>query len=235
MSALYQATSTQICRWQAFSNLASLENSATETILESAHHAIQQRGAFHLVLAGGNTPRQIYKRLREANADWLRWHIYFGDERCLPTHHPERNSLMANETWLDHVGIPRQQIHPIPAELGAKTATQHYIEIISSVKLFDLVLLGLGEDGHTASLFPQHELGQQPQSPAVLAVFNAPKQPAERVSLSASRLSATRQVLFLVTGENKLPALQLWREGKNLPAAAIRPENGVDIFVENFG
>jgi len=234
MSALYQAQSTQICRWHSFSSLASLENTATQTILESAHHAIQQRGAFHLVLAGGNTPRQIYKKLREADADWHRWHIYFGDERCLPTHHPERNSLMASETWLDHVAIPRQQIHLIPAELGAKIAAQHYAEIMNSVKTFDLVLLGLGEDGHTASLFPQHELGQQPQSPAVLAVFNAPKPPPERVSLSAYRLSTSHQVLFLVTGKNKAHALQLWREGINLPAAAIRPENGVDIFVEEF-
>ena len=234
MSALYQAKSTQICRWHSFSNLASLENTATQTILESAHHAIQQRGAFHLVLAGGNTPRQIYKKLREADADWHRWHIYFGDERCLPAHHPERNSLMASETWLDHVAIPRLQIHAIPAELGADIGAQHYAKIMSSIKLFDLVLLGLGEDGHTASLFPGHELGHHAQSPAVLAVFDAPKAPAARVSLSANRLSATRQVLFLAAGKNKAAATQHWREGINLPAAAIQPENGVDIFLENF-
>jgi len=223
----------QICRWHSFTSLTSLENAATQTILDSAQHAIQQRGAFHLVLAGGNTPRQIYKKLRESQANWQRWHIYFGDERCLATNHPDRNSLMATEAWLSHVGIPRQQIHPIPAEFGAKIAAQRYVEMISSVKMFDLALLGLGEDGHTASLFPKDELGENPLAPATLAVFNAPKPPAERVSLSANRLSASHQILFLITGKNKATALQNWRDGIAIPAAAIRPENGVDIFVEN--
>jgi len=224
----------QLCRWHSFSSLTSLENTATQTILDSAQHAIQQRGAFHLVLAGGNTPKQIYKKLRESVADWHRWHIYFGDERCLPSNHPDRNSLMAADAWLAHVGIPRQQIHFIPAELGAKIAAQRYAEIISTVKQLDLVLLGLGEDGHTASLFPKQESGKDAHAPATLAVFNAPKPPAERVSLSANRLSAAHQVLFLITGKNKAQALQEWRDGVDLPAAAIRPENGVDIFVEDF-
>jgi len=140
---------------------------------------------------------------------------------------------MATEAWLSHVAIPRQHIHIIPAELGAKIAAQHYAKVVSSVKIFDLVLLGLGEDGHTASLFPQHELGQNLDSPNTLSVFKAPKPPAERVSLSANRLSAAHQVLFLITGKNKAQALQDWREGIDIPAAAIRPENGVDIFVEN--
>jgi 6-phosphogluconolactonase len=98
---------------------------------------------------------------------------------------------------------------------------------------FDLVLLGLGEDGHTASLFPDHEWGAEAGSPDALAVFDAPKPPSERVSMSAARLSRARHVLFLVSGESKRLAVSTWRAGSNIPARAIQPESGVDILVES--
>ncbi|MFA6015039.1 MAG: 6-phosphogluconolactonase [Gallionellaceae bacterium] len=223
----------QICRWQPFTTASQLEQAAVEKILSLAKQAIAARGAFHIVLAGGTTPRRVYEALRQANTNWQAWHIYFGDERCLPAQHAERNSLMASLAWLDHVGIPEQQIHPIPAELGAAKATENYSLIINELHEFDLVLLGLGEDGHTASLFPGHELGTMENAPDTLAVFDAPKPPPERVSLSAHRLSNARQVIFLVTGKSKLQAVNDWRAGSAIPAAAITPKAGVDIYIEN--
>ncbi len=95
------------------------------------------------------------------------------------------------------------------------------------------MLLGLGEDGHTASLFPMHDWGAAPDSPDVLAVFDAPKPPPQRVSLSAARLSRAREVLFLVAGESKRDAVKRWRAGEQLPAAAIQPAAGVDVLVES--
>jgi len=220
-------------RWHTASDLQDLHDAALTAILDAAILAIQQRGMFHLVISGGETPRKIYQQLRSAQTDWSKWHIYFSDERCLPTTDRNRNSRMAGEAWLDHVSIPENQIHIIPTEIGASQSALRYAAIMSTVKMFDLVLLGLGEDGHTASLFPNHEWGDKPDSPDTLAVINAPKPPSERVSLSAACLSRSRGVLFLVAGESKRCAVTEWRNGKNIPARAIVPEAGVDILIES--
>lgn len=222
----------QNCRWHALPDAHALEQAAVVRILDAARQAIDGTGAFHLVLAGGNTPRRIYVALAGAPADWARWHIWFGDERCLPPDHPERNSRMAAEAWLDQVPIPPAQIHAMPAELGAGEAARQYAVTLAGRDDFDLVLLGLGEDGHTASLFPGHDWGTAADAPAVLAVFDAPKPPPERISLSARRLSAARRVVFLVGGAGKRQAVAGWRAGANLPAAAIAPAGGVDILLD---
>jgi len=220
------------CRWHSYSTTTKLEEAAVRAILEAAQPAISQRGEFHIVLAGGNTPRRIYESLRLTDADWPAWHVYFGDERCLPPDHAGRNSRMAAQAWLNHVGIPSAQIHVIEAERGAELAAHRYAQIVDRIEQFDLVLLGLGEDGHTASLFPHHDPGNTPAAPAVLAVHDAPKPPPERVSLSANRLGAARQVMFLVTGESKRQAVHDWRNGIDIPAAAVKPAGGVDIYLE---
>lgn len=223
---------TQACRWHAHANERALQQAALETILAAAARAIRQRGRFHLVLSGGNTPREIYRSLSAARTDWSAWHIYFGDERCLAPDDAARNSRMAAALWLDRVPIPATQRHPIPGELGALQAARSYAETLRPLGDFDLVLLGLGEDGHTASLFPGHEWGTAPGSPDTLAVFDAPKPPPQRVSLSAARLNRARQVLFLVSGESKHGAVAKWRAGEDIPARAIVPAAGVDVLVE---
>jgi 6-phosphogluconolactonase len=97
---------------------------------------------------------------------------------------------------------------------------------------FDLVLLGLGQDGHTASLFPDHSWGNAPDSPDAIAVFDAPKPPPQRISLSAQRLSQSRSVLFLICGADKRDALNLWRLGAMIPATAIQPDAGIDLLID---
>lgn len=223
----------ELCRWHAVADELALQQMAVETILAGAARAIRERGQFLLVLAGGNTPREIYRRLRTAQTDWSAWHIYFGDERCLPPEDPARNSRMAAEVWLDHVPIPRLHLHVIPGELGAVEAARRYAETLHAVGDFDLVLLGLGEDGHTASLFSGHDWGAVPGSPDTLAVLDAPKPPQQRVSMSAARLSRARQVNFLVMGQLKHKAVAEWRAGKDIPARAIKPAAGVDVLVES--
>lgn len=223
----------QIRRWHSFPDMNALEQAATARILDAARQAIACHGAFHLVLAGGNSPRQVYRALRTAPADWPRWHIWFGDERCLPPEDAERNSRMAATAWLDHVAIPSTQVHAIPAELGPHAAAAAYGEMLAGQGTFDLVLLGLGEDAHTASLFPGHDWGTQANAPDTLAVCDAPKLPPNRVSLSARRLADARGVIFLVGGgRDKLPAVTAWRAGIPLPAAAITPASGVDILLD---
>ena len=220
-------------RWLAVADVAELERSATQRIIDAAERTIKRRGEFVMVLAGGNTPRGVYRLLRGQNVNWSHWNVHFGDERCLPANDAERNSRMAAIEWLDHVPIPKDHVQPIPAELGASAAALAYAATLRDVGEFDLVLLGLGDDGHTASLFPNHEWGTAPDAPAALAVFNAPKPPPERVSLSSARLSRSREVLFLVAGNAKREAVKLWRAGENIPARAIRPRTGVDVLLES--
>lgn len=222
----------QICHWQIFPDAEALRDAAVAVIDQEARQAIAARGEFHIVLSGGNTPRAVHERLVSLKTDWSAWHIYLGDERCLPAHHPERNSYMAHEAWLGCVAIPPMQVHMIPAELGAVRAAQEYAKVLREVGEFDLVMLGLGEDGHTASLFPGRDWGTAEGSPDVLAVHDAPKPPPERVSLSAARLSRAQRVMFLVAGESKREAVSRWRAGDVIPASVITPQSGVDVLVE---
>ena len=137
---------------------------------------------------------------------------------------------MVRRAWLDQVNIPASQHYPIPAELGAEPAAAAYSDLISSVLPFDLVLLGIGEDGHTASLFPGQEYSVDEQ---VHPVHDAPKPPSDRVSLSRNTLANTRGLLILVTGDSKCNAVGAWKNGESIPVASIHPESGVDVLIDH--
>ncbi|HEU4616976.1 MAG TPA: 6-phosphogluconolactonase [Gammaproteobacteria bacterium] len=201
-------------------------------IAAQARAALAARSRYLVVLAGGETPRALYALLRDLETDWSRWEIYFGDERCLPAGHAERNDVMATETWLGHVPIPPEHIHVIPAELGADAAAERYAAVLASVGRFDTTLLGIGEDGHTASLFPGQPAGAEVGSPDVLAVHGAPKPPSERVSLSARRLAAAAHVEMLALGAAKRDALRRLRAGEPIPAAQIVPGTALGIWAD---
>ena len=226
-----RAVDAQRVRWHAVVDIDALQQATFERIVNAAQRAIAARGRFLIVLSGGNTPRGVYQRLRAANTHWSRWQIYFGDERCVAVDDAQRNSRMAAESLLDHVPIPDDQVYAIPAERGAQQAAQDYSDTLAGVGEFDLVLLGLGEDGHTASLFPNHQWGVAADSPDALAVMDAPKPPPQRVSLSAARLSRARDVVFLVDGESKHDAVIQWRANAAIPARAIHPQAGVDVLL----
>ncbi|MGZ4990759.1 MAG: 6-phosphogluconolactonase [Methylobacter sp.] len=217
-------------RWHYLETAGLVADAASQHILNAATSAISERGKFKLVLAGGSTPEKVYRLLAESVADWANWVIYYGDERCLPADHQDRNSFMATEVLLQKVAIPAGQIFTMPAELGPGKAAESYRPIVAEAGEFDMVLLGMGEDGHTASLFPGH---QHQQDELVHAVYNSPKPPPERVSISAKALSNTRELIFLITGANKQDAVKQWRSGEDLPVATIVPENPVDIYIDS--
>jgi len=203
---------------------------ATTTILSYAQQTIAQTGMFKIVLAGGSTPNLIYQLLSQSQADWNNWWIFWGDERCLSVDDPERNSVMAMQAWLEKIAIPAAQIFPIHAEKGAALAAVDYQAVISDYLPFDLVLLGMGEDGHTASLFPGH---RHRMNELAHAVYNSPKPPSDRVSLSAGVLSSAENVLFLISGAGKQEAFKQWQQGGKLPVAQIKPKNGIKIYADN--
>jgi 6-phosphogluconolactonase len=208
--------------WRVFTDADALVTALADALCAEAAAAIAARGVFHLVLAGGSTPRALYRALADRNAGDPCWYVWYGDERCLPADHAERNSVMAQAAWLAASRIPPENRRPIPAELGAVDAAAHYAGWLKNVANFDVVLLGMGEDGHTASLFPGHDWGDAPGSPDALAVLDAPKPPPERVSLSAARLSRSQRVWFLVTGSGKREALLHWKRGEKPPVSVVR-------------
>ena len=192
---------------------------ACRIVIAEAEAAIRDRQIFRIVLAGGSTPRRTYELLAGMPQDWRAWEIFWSDERCLPADHAERNSHMAHDIWLSRVAIPDGLIHPIPAEHGAIRAATEYSELVLNRQPFDLVILGMGEDGHTASLFSTNEDHLAP----VIAVHDTPKPPSERVSLNFQTLRACRMQLVLVTGAEKSSALFAWQQGAKLPIAhAVR-------------
>lgn len=208
--------------WRVFADSDALVAGLAEVLLMEATEAIAARGTFRLVLAGGSTPQALYRALAEMNAGDARWQIWYGDERCLPADHVERNSVMIESAWLSGSRIPPDHRRPIPAERGAAEAAALYAGWLSGVPDFDVVLLGIGEDGHTASLFPGQDWGTAADSSDVLAILDAPKPPPERVSLSAVRLSRSAKIWFIATGADKQDALQRWAHCEALPVSAVQ-------------
>ncbi|WP_343034782.1 6-phosphogluconolactonase [Thiomicrorhabdus cannonii] len=219
--------------WRLFATADEVAEFAVSRMIACANEAIQKRNAFHLVTAGGTTPMSIYTKLAALQhaTDWHKWHIYMGDERCLPAEHAERNSLAIAEAWLNQSPIPNPQIHYMAAEKGALQAAKEYAPLVRN-RQFDMVLLGMGEDGHTASLFPGHDHSQEAKDAItgrwVQCEFNSPKPPAERVTLSAESLSNCRHLLKLITGKGKRQAVTKWLAGETLPISEI---NGAQTSV----
>jgi len=202
---------------------------AADEVLRVAHSALADRGRCDLALAGGSTPRRLYSLVaaRAAELDWSRVHFFFGDERCVPPHHAESNYRMARETLLSAPALAAAHVHRIHAELPpAEAAAQYEQEMrahfAAELPRFDLVLLGMGPDGHTASLFPGTPALAEQQHWVVanwVANFGA-----SRLTLTFPVLNNAGEVMFLVTGAEKRAALrQIFRDHQPLPAAAVHP------------
>ena len=178
--------------------------------------AALQGGARSLVLTGGTTPRQLYGMLAGMEVEWGRVSLLFGDERCVTPDHPESNYRMVKETLLSR--IDAGAVLRMPAELGAEEAATIYDAMVGRMQPLDLVLLGIGEDGHCASLFPGHPALNA--SGWAVAVHDAPKPPPDRVSLTLGCLRNARRVIFLVTGAGKAGAFRKAQAGE-VPAGMI--------------
>ncbi len=212
-----------------YEDAADVANNAARMIIEAADAAIEKHGVFKLVVAGGTTPLATYRILKNVETDWRAWHIFFGDERCLPERDKERNSHMVYDAWLNHIDIPPRNIHSIKSELGPVIASNLYTDEISNYLPFDLTLLGMGEDGHTASLFPGHI---QPRNILVAPVYDAPKPPTERVSLSHLALKQSQHIVLMITGENKQAAMKQWEQGESLPVNDFDESANIELLID---
>jgi 6-phosphogluconolactonase len=232
---------------KVFPDQGSLALSAVEHILHIGSSAIEQRGLFFLVLAGGSTPKNVYSLLgsppQSQQLDWRQVHIFWGDERCVPPSHPDSNYRMAKETLLDSVPLPCENIHRIPAEMDPEQASSRYQAHIRSLfsdpdrllngfPIFDLILLGMGDDGHTASLFPCSTALQEEHSWVTPVSHKGPPPPlVDRITLTLPVINAAAHVAFLVSGEAKAqPFSKVLSSAKNsqrpLPAQLVQPHSG---------
>lgn len=184
-----------------------------DLVLERLQGAIDQRGQATIALAGGSTPKPLYEQLATAALPWDRIHIFWGDERYVPSDHPDSNYRMAKLAWLDHVPIPPANIHPIPTDAPDPTqAADRYEADLQQVfqthsgelPQLDVILLGMGDDAHTASLFPHTPALQV--SDRLITVGEKSGQP--RITFTVPLINAARTVIFMVAGASKQSALQ---------------------------
>jgi 6-phosphogluconolactonase len=201
--------------WQILPESDAVAHAAAELIAARIRAVTARKGQCHVALPGGTTPAACLRLLAAMKLPWDAIHWYLGDERCLPVGDAERNDSMIRDCLWSRAPIPASHCHSVPAELGPQAAAEAYSRVMAEVGTLDIVLLGMGEDGHTASLFPGNP-ALQLDTPAV-PVFDAPKPPPERVSLSIPTLQAAAQRIVLITGAGKREAVEQMRAGEPLP------------------
>jgi len=211
---------------QAFTVLPDADSvalAAADHLAELITACVDANGLCHVALAGGTTPARCLELLSAKPLPWQQIHWYLGDERCYPAGHGERNDSMVRRQLWSRIDAPEENIHPIAAELGAEAAAQRYAQLIDGLDRLDIVMLGMGEDGHTASLFPGNPATESGVS--VVAVYDAPKPPPQRVSLGLASLQAAHRRVVLVTGSAKREALAQVRQGAALPISRVGPSH----------
>lgn len=226
---------------EVLSNKTSLITKTQELVLTKIKAAIERQDRASIALAGGSTPKPLYESLATQDLPWSKIHIFWSDERHVPADHPDSNQLMARQAWLDKVAIPQDNIHPMPTDANnpeedAATYEKELREFfgVSSPEFpsFDLILLGIGDDGHTASLFPQTPILKEAKK--AIAVGQKSGQP--RLSFTAPLINQADCVLFLVAGANKTDALThiLNEEGDNMayPARLIQPQGELWLLMD---
>ena len=197
-----------------FTVLETAEDVAAAAAADTAE-ALRE-GARTLVLAGGTTPRRCYELLSQLEVEWGRVCVLFGDERCVHPDHPDSNYRMAREALLDRVSPA--SVHRMAGELGPDEAAGAYAHIVAALAPLDIVLLGVGEDGHTASLFPGHAALQA--SGLAVGIRDSPKPPPQRVTLTLNALRSARRVIILATGAGKADAVARAKRGE-VPSGMI--------------
>lgn len=208
---------------------------AVEIILDSAREAISARGIFRLGLCGGNTPRPVFAELakREAGLPWNKVQITFGDERCVPPDDDLSNYKMAKRSLLDPVQIPEGNVFRIRGEIKPEAAALEYEQKLDRLAahfgesryVHDLLLLGLGRDGHTASLFPGSPALDETKRDVIPVI--GPNPPPQRITFTLPLINAARHVCFLINDPAKEKTVDKIAAGNSsLPAARVRPENG---------
>ncbi|OQR86293.1 6-phosphogluconolactonase [Achlya hypogyna] len=210
--------------------------SVGQLVAELSKASIVASGRFTLALSGGSLPKILEKGLAslKGDVDFSKWHVFFADERCVPLDHADSNYLACHDALFQHVAIPRDQIHTIvlsadPAAVAAEYTNQLAGLWGTTLPRFDLILLGMGPDGHTCSLFPGHALLDE-SSLWVAPISDSPKPPPQRITLTYPVVNNAATVAFVATGDSKAPLMRhmlgLETQMPSLPAARVLPTDG---------
>jgi 6-phosphogluconolactonase len=225
---------------------------AAAYVSDLIHAVLKVKNDCTLVLSGGSTPRELYAALASQpyvdSLPWDRVHLFWGDERTVPPEHEDSNYRMAREAMIDRLGIPEDNVHRIPAEMEPEAAASAYESVLKTffkggpfapgrdgvVPVFDLVLLGLGEDGHTASLFPETTVLEERRR-WVSSVY-VPRLDTHRITLTYPVINNAATVLFLVSGASKSRVLGKLFDGTGsvYPAAKVSPHSGKLVFLTDI-
>lgn len=221
-----------------FRDADELSQYAARAFVETANRSIAERGRFLVALSGGSTPMKLYEQLASEELDWSRAHFFWGDERCVPVDDAGNSYGQTKKILFDKIGTTN--IHRVKSDLEPAQAAQAYAHTLSGFAdapfdfpRFDLVLLGMGEDGHTASLFPNSPVNMD--SPVVAVTAHYQDRPANRVTLTPLVFNQAREIWFLVTGASKAETLRNVLKGeRNLekyPAQRIQPVDGTLVWL----
>jgi 6-phosphogluconolactonase len=229
-----------------FPDRDALSRAALDELLRIVSDAVKERGRFAIALAGGHTPAKLYQmwaqpEKRGMRTPWERVHLFWGDERYVPHNDPASNYRMAGENLIAHVPIPAENVHSMPTDLPQpeKAAEAYEAELRrffgTAAPAFDLQLLGLGVEGHTASLFPGSPALEEKKRWAVAVV--APAKPPQRLTLTLPVLNRARNTFFLVTGADKRQIISALRSQSTesstvYPVARVQPDGPVVWFLD---
>lgn len=226
---------------RVYADVEALADAACDEFVARAGASLRERGRFDVVLSGGSTPRRLYERLARVPLDWDSIGLWFGDERHVPPRHEDSNYRMLQESLLTHAGVDASRVHRIRGELPAEQAAREYEDELrrvfglreGDVPRFDLALMGMGADGHTASLFPG--TGALAVRDRLAAAVWVPHLAAWRVTLTRPVFEAARALVFLVAGADKRAPLArvLAAEpgASDLPAGAVAPPDGEQVWL----
>ena len=228
---------------KVFSDINELSQYAANLFVETANRSIAERGRFLAALSGGSTPMRLYELLGNSfqdKVDWTRTHFFWGDERCVPVDDAGNSYGQTKNVLFDKINIPDENIHRVLSELEPDSASREYARTLTvfaepplAWPRFDLTLLGMGDDGHTASLFPNSPV--EVDFPTLAVTANYQGRPANRVTLTQMVLNSSRNIVFLVTGKSKAETLNKVLNGayqpEELPAQRIAPQDGTLIWL----
>ncbi|MBX2863008.1 MAG: 6-phosphogluconolactonase [Leptolyngbyaceae cyanobacterium MAG.088] len=222
-----------------YTDKATLVAAATDQVIELIRDAIATRGRCSIALSGGSTPKPLYQDLAQTDLDWQQLYIYWGDERYVPATHADSNAKMTYEAWLNHVAIPAENIFTVPTDTASPQASaEQYQQALATsfdtadTPVFDIILLGMGDDGHTASLFPHTAALNETER--WVTVGQKADQP--RITLTTRVINQARHVMFLVAGANKQTALsQVFAptaDSATYPARLINPAGNLSWLLD---